>query len=1002
MRWYWFVLGVGSLLLMGATYRIVENWRFRVVCDDLSRRIAQSRFREARADLTQLLSRYPQDGEVLYQLGVCEWELGRRDAALDDWSRVPDSSAFAGRAAVQRARWELKHHRFAPAEVLMSKALSDSGPHAVEALETLVNLDKIEGRFDEARRLVRGFGARYPKRIGLLRELAQLGSINPHKLDMVRASLEVAAKAAPDDDRVWLGQANLATRVGRFDEAKAWIERCLEKRPHDASVWRASLSLALARNDTDAAWNALDHLKNAEAESGEALQLYAWFAAQGHNERLERESLSRLLDLEPSNLKALERLAELEFRAGRSDVAAKLRERKAALDRAKALYEILVFRPNASSLVLQLARLADTLSRPLEARILWGMVVEQQPSSAEAKAALARTQKEAEPRQVGAGALAVLLRDREKLSAGKALPNPGHAPAIATPVFVDDAESAGLRFTFDSGIEPFHHLPETMSGGVGLLDYDGDGWLDVYCVQGGAFLESSEKRPGGDQLFHNRGDGTFEDVTERSGIASLSRGYGHGVAVGDFDNDGQPDLFVTRWRSYALYRNTGRGCFEEVTEQAGLSGDRDWPTSAAFADFDGDGDLDLFVCHYLEWDVEHPKLCWDDKKNAHVFCGPPRFPSRPDHLFRNDGGRFVDVTAEAGIVDTHGQGLGVVACDYDDDGRVDIYVANDQTASFLYHNRGNMRFEEIGELSGVASSAEGTYQASMGVACGDPDGDGLPDLAVTNFYNEGTTLYHNLGKGVFSDHSSSVGLLVATRYLLGFGASFLDFDADGRLDLATTNGHVDDFRPREPYMMPAQLLAGVPGGNFVDVSSRAGPPWQVPRLGRGLAIGDLDNDGRIDLLILGQNQPLAYFHNKTDGGHWLALKLEGTVSNRDATGARVTITSGGKRQTAWRFGGGSYQSASDTRLHFGLGKDRSVERVEVLWPNGQSELIAGPLPGDAGYLIRQSSGMVQPLKGYEPPLSGSKSPPARRRPRPEDTRRALRSGAEPTLKRVVR
>ena len=406
-------------------------------------------------------------------------------------------------------------------------------------------------------------------------------------------------------------------------------------------------------------------------------------------------------------------------------------------------------------------------------------------------------------------------------------------------------------------------MPETMSGGVGLLDYDGDGWLDVYAVQGGKFPPSADAPNTGDRLFRNKGNGTFEDVTERSRIAAMPRGYGHGVTVGDIDNDGHPDLFLTRWQSYALLRNKGDGTFEDITDKAGLGGDRDWPTSAAFADFDGDGDLDLYVCHYLKWDSEHPRTCWDKDRKVFTFCGPPEFPPMPDHLFRNDGGHFVDISTEAGIVDRTGEGLGVVANDLDGDGRVDLFVANDQSAKFLFLNRGGLRFEEVGHLAGVASTASGLYQASMGVASGDVNGDGLPDLAVTNYYNEYTALYQNLGDGVFSDHSAEYGFAVASRYRLGFGIAFLDFNNDGRLDLVTANGHVDDNRTDVPQRMRAQLFAGAADGEkLVDVTDRAGPVFQVPLLGRGLAVGDLDNDGRVDLVILPQNQPLVYFHNQ--------------------------------------------------------------------------------------------------------------------------------------------
>ena len=502
-----------------------------------------------------------------------------------------------------------------------------------------------------------------------------------------------------------------------------------------------------------------------------------------------------------------------------------------------------------------------------------------------------------------------------------------------------------------------------MGTGLGLLDYDGDGWLDVYATQGCPFPPRSPRPSSGDRLFHNRGDGTFDDATKSAGITAFTGGYGHGVAVGDIDNDGDPDLFIARYRSYALYRNRGDGTFEDITESAGLGGDRDWPTSAAFADFDGDGDLDLYVAHYLVWHEESPMICPDPKFGVNRLCNPGLFPSQPDHLFRNDGGRFVDVTREAGIVDTHGRGMGVVAVDVDDDGRVDIYVANDQSANFLWRNLGGFRFEEVGHVAGVAASGSGGYQAGMGVGCGDVDGDGRPDLVVTNFYDEGTTLYQNLGQGIFNDRSEAFGLLSATRARLGFGIAFLDANGDGRLDLAQANGHVDDFRPESPYAMPLQLFLGGTDGRLTDVGGRAGPPFRAERLGRALAVGDLDNDGRPDLLMACLDAPLMYAHNRTDGGHRLTLGLEGTKSNRDAVGARVTVTAGGRPRVAWRIGGGSYESAGDPRLNFGLGDAHRVESVEIRWPSGRVDRL-GPLPADAGYLVREGVSRAEPLRGF--------------------------------------
>ena len=312
---------------------------------------------------------------------------------------------------------------------------------------------------------------------------------------------------------------------------------------------------------------------------------------------------------------------------------------------------------------------------------------------------------------------------------------------------------------------------------------------------------------------------------------------------------------------------------------------------------------------------------------AYTSCDPLQSEALPDHVFRNDAGRFSDVTAQAGIIDRDGRGFGVVAVDVDDDNRVDLFVTNDRSANYLYHNQGGFHFEEQGLTAGVACNAHGGNQAGMGVAAGDCDGDGRLDLAVTNFFDESTTLFHNLGGGQFADHTAAVGLAAPSRDRLGFGIAFLDVNNDGRLDLITANGHVTDYRPEIPYAMPVQLLVGGANGWLTDVTPRAGKALLVPRMGRGLAIGDLDNDGRVDALMVADNEPLVFLHNRSASGHFLTITLEGTTSNRDGVGARVVVESGGLRLVAQRQGGGSFLSASDSRLHFGLGPattDRSA------------------------------------------------------------------------------
>jgi len=978
-RWRPWALASGIVIAVVAAWqclRILDSWRLESSLKAAKDAIAVRSTGVARKLLADASARSPGNAEVEFLLGACEQSLGRLAAAEEAWSRVPHGSPLAPHAALFRARLVLEHDRFADAEGLLLDALRGSRAHATEACETLVNLYKLQGRFSEARTLVLGALEIYPDRTAVIRELEKLGSNSPVMFDVVRSTLEKASRNAPNDDRIWLGWANLATRSGKFVEAKRWLEACLQRRPNDGAVWRAWLDWALATQDEVEVERALRHLPEDRLSPPEVLSLRAWFAARAGDTAWERRVQEEMVAIETGNLRALERLADLVLADGQAERAAQLRERRSELNRIKLQYENMVLKLDPRD-APEAARLAETLGRCIEAQVLWSIVLRNVPGSGEAREAVKRLKK-VESRRSAGPKLRVLIAELD------AAPRRGATTRAAlcarTPEFVDDAVRAGLQFTFDNGVSTFRHMPETTSGGVGLLDYDGDGWLDVYLTQAGPFPPNlTAPQTEGDRLFHNRGDGTFEDATDSSGLAAFARGYSHGVTVGDVDNDGRPDLFVTRWHRYALYRNKGDGTFEDVTAQYGLGGDRDWPTSAAFADLDGDGDLDLYVCHYLFWDVEKPNFC-RDKKDAYTYCAPQYSRSLPDHLFRNDGGRFTDVTAEAGIVDPDGRGLGVVAADLDGDGRLDLYVANDQTANFLFRNKGGLRFEETGGPSGVASSGSGLYQASMGIACGDIDGDGMPDLAVTNFYNESTTLYLNRGAGIFTDATVASGLADPSRFLLGFGAAFADVNNDGWLDLATANGHVGDFRPEIPWQMPAQLLVGTGKGKLVDVSDKAGPPWRVPRLGRGLAAGDLDNDGRVDLLIVAQNSPLAYFHNRTAAGHSLTIQLEGTVSNRDAIGARVTATARGRRLTAWRIGGGSYQSASDPRIHIGLGDADRAEQIEVTWPSGRVDQF-GPLAADAGYRLREGAEAAEPLRGFTPTQgSGGDRDPQRTRP----------------------
>jgi len=979
-RWIiWFGLAALSAIPVACC---AYGW-YRAELRSVERELKEGQHRPARARLSRLAMLGLRNTELEYWLGVCNEAEGHVDEALAIWGRIRPGSARFANAVLRRARLAIDRGRLALAEETLQNVSFPIGSPACELHEIMLQqVYLFTGRSDDLRRRKEKEWVDARNKADVLRRHWQIDEMRSFPAGALQTRLEEAGRIAPDDDRVWLGRAYLAICTAKFDEAGVWLHKCLPRRPDDPAVWLARLEWAIASQSASAAVEAMNHIPLEVVGRDRLLRVRAWLAARRNDPSAERTALTELLVFVPGDTKAVARLTELAVRAGRTDEAARLRRRQKELDQATEEYRKLLNAGVPVENYDELGRLAEVLGRRFEARGWWQLAGRDRTHADQAHLALER---------LGKVENALTSVDRQPLvkqppsGHARSFGRPTFADALANlispedcnrvaaqhplviPSFRDDARLVGLRFVYENDLTPMCRMPETMGGGVGLLDYDGDGWLDVYAVQGGTLSNESAPTgsPQGDRLFHNRRDGTFEDVTAASKLAAMPGGYGHGVAVGDYDNDGWPDLFVTRWRSYALYRNRGDGTFEDMTLKAGLGGNRDWPTSAAFADLDNDGDLDLYVCHYSAWDpVQSPPCPHPSKPGAYSYCGPRSVPSMPDHIFRNDGGRFHDVSEQAGVraADRDGRGLGVVAADLDDDGRVDLFVANDLTANFLFRGRAGFRFDEVAAESGVAANAEGGYLAGMGVACADFDGDGRLDLAVTNFYAESTTFYQNLGGGQFIDHSAAIGLAAPSRFLLGFGVSFLDANNDGRLDLASANGHVNDLRPHVPYAMPAQLLLGQIGGRVVDVSRNAGAPWQVLRLGRGLAVGDLDNDGQLDVLIVSEGGPLAFFHNQGPTGHFVAFKLTGSTpaSNRDAVGARVVLTVAGRQQVAYRFGGGSFLSASDDRIHFGLGEADRVDVVEVRWPSGRIDRYTD-LAADAAYLLHEGQGQVSLL-----------------------------------------
>ena len=513
--------------------------------------------------------------------------------------------------------------------------------------------------------------------------------------------------------------------------------------------------------------------------------------------------------------------------------------------------------------------------------------------------------------------------------------------------FSDVTEARGVHFRHVSPHTSKKYLIETMGSGTALFDFDNDGRLDLFVANGAIISDPTPKGSvprktaleQANRLFHQKADGTFEDVTEKAGLQGA--GFCMGVAVGDFDNDGYEDLYVTGYGGNHLYRNNGDGTFADVTESAGVGG-TGWSTSAAWVDLDNDGLLDLVVLRYVQWDFDD-LWCGEHKEGMRAYCHPDTYKPIAPLVFHNDGhGRFSDYSRASGIT-RPGKGLGIAIADYDRDGRVDIAIANDSMPEFLYRNKGKGAFEENGLSSQVAVDEDGRTYAGMGIDFADYNNDGLPDLVIDDLSNQIYALYKNDGDGSFSYASKTAGLGAMTLLHSGWGLRFLDFDNDGWKDLLVAQGHdldnIELTSPQLRYREPL-LLAHNNNGAFVDVSSAAGAVFQEKFAARGLATGDLDNDGRIDAVVTTNDGPVHVLHNETvTANHWLLLNLIGHKSNRDGIGAEIHVTTAKGSQWATVSTAGSYLSSSDKRVHFGLGGDASAASIEIRWPSGITQQL---------------------------------------------------------------
>jgi hypothetical protein len=534
--------------------------------------------------------------------------------------------------------------------------------------------------------------------------------------------------------------------------------------------------------------------------------------------------------------------------------------------------------------------------------------------------------------------------------------------------FAEVTAQAGIHFQHNSGAYGGKFLPETLGSGCAFLDYDRDGWQDILLINGMDW-PGHKKRRTTLHLYRNNGNGTFTDVTARAGLDVEL--YGMGVAVGDYNNDGFPDIFITCVGQNRLFRNTGKGTFVDVTQTSGLGKHSSFSTSALWFDYDRDGLLDLFVCNYVKWSPEHDVFCSLDGKHK-SYCTPEAYRGETCWLFRNRGnGTFEDVTAASGIFDSSSKSLGVALLDDDRDGWPDLLVANDTQPNKLYRNQRNGTFKEAGIEAGIALSDEGKARAGMGVDAADFENSGYPGLAITNFDNEMIGLYRHTDKG-FEDIAAQTGVGAASRNSLGFGCVFLDANLDGWLDFAVANGHIDEtvrnIRGNVGYAQPPQLFlsngaANPTKPNFHDVASELGGGFDQPKVGRGLAYADFDRDGDLDLLLTTNNGPAYLYRNDQLGGnHSIRFRLVGTKSNRDAIGAIVSVVAGDLKQSRMVKGGSSYLSQSELPLTFGLGKHDHIERMVIDWPSGRNEEYRNLAAGRC-YECTEGKG-IAPQNGY--------------------------------------
>jgi tetratricopeptide (TPR) repeat protein len=932
--------------------------------DEIARMARGGRWAEARPRLERWVASHPAHAESRLLLADAELRENRRDAAVELLGSIPPEDPAWARGQMMLGSLAVFERRAAEAERIF-RGVADRDPRAVEPRQNLVYLLGLQMRTAEARAVLWEL-YRVNKDPRVLVDLV-LELLTDPDIRGLGPELELLVARTPDApllSRAW-GMSLLYQ--GRAQEALPRLEAAARSLVNDPSGRFALAECLLVLGQPVDAERMLGPVPERPVDASQ------WWLYRG---RLEESagltdrslaSLERATQLSPENREAHFRLGRALKRLGRTGPAAEHLARADRIEEARKAVrrEHQQVRrtgvPSDPDQLERLGRLCTEAGLVEEAGAWYEQALELDPSREEIRARLAQLRAAREelpialphPRLAAGHSRADLLENESPIAA-RPSPRTGPSPEGDPPPFEEGAEAAGIRYYYESGAVGSHlHIADTMGGGVGLIDFDGDGWLDIYFANGCRLPFDPKDPPRPNLLYRNQRDGTFRDVTAAAGAGG--RGYAMGCTVGDYDNDGDDDLFVTGYKGAVLYRNRGDGTFEDVTARAGVSSDR-WSTAAGFGDLDGDGDLDLVVITYVDVAQDDARVCRDNAGHP-IHCTPAVYRPQADLLYRNNGdGTFTEVSQAAGFLDSGGRGLGLAIADLDDDGKLDIFVANDATPDFLYRNRGGLRFEEAGLEAGVGTNGSGRATASMGVVADDLDGDGRIDLFITNLVNESNTFFRNLGGGMFVDATLGAGLDAPSRPRTGFGDAALDADNDGRLDLFVANGHVDD-RPwaNSPMAQPALFFWGRGSGHFTPAPRGSEDSYFARNVvGRGVAAGDLDNDGRVDLVVVHRDGAAALLWNRAAGGHSLGLLLRGTRSGRTPIGARVTCRAGGRSAVRSLTSGTGYLSAHDPRLWFGLGGTTKVDRLEIRWPSGAVQSWTD-LPADRIIVIEEGS-----------------------------------------------